>query len=96
MRRLEMGQALIFYPLKFDFDGIRPVHAFEFNDVGIAPFSREPSAELEHEDVREDVVIEEAARSTGIVAAEFDLLPYFVAGVAMALYALDCSNCPEP
>jgi hypothetical protein len=51
---------------------------------------------LEHNDVRENIVVEEAAHSAGVVTAEFDLLAHLVPGVAMAFYTLDRSDDPKP
>lgn len=38
--------SLFLYTLEFDFDGIGSVHAFEFDEVGIAPIERESAPEL--------------------------------------------------
>jgi hypothetical protein len=87
--------SLLLYPLEFDFDGIGSVHAFEFDNVGIAPLDREAAAELEHNDIREDIMVEKAAHPARVVTAEFDLLPNLMSGVALAFHALDRSDDPK-
>jgi len=54
--------SLFLYTLEFDFDGIDSVHAFEF-EVGVAPIDRPSAPALEHNDVRENVVVREKISS---------------------------------
>jgi hypothetical protein len=48
---------------EFDFDGFGSIHAFEFDEVGIAPIDRESAPELKHNDVRGNVVVREKISS---------------------------------
>jgi hypothetical protein len=80
---------LFFYPPQFDLHHIRAVHAFELHHVRPAPFHGETAAELEHEDVGKGVMVEKATHPGRVMPAELKLLPHFVPGVAMTLYALD-------
>ncbi len=60
---------LIFDPLEFNFNHIRPIHTFPINDIRIAPFRRESSTKLKHDDVRKSIMVKKPAEPCGVMSA---------------------------
>ena len=69
------------YPFQFDRDLIHFIHAGHLYYIWIAPFGREASSKLKHNNIGKEIMIEKTAHIAGVVATQFDLIPNFMAAL---------------